>query len=55
MKLKQAYGHPSYNKLIKAFHELRQSEIQKVLLIRKMFGWLLLQKTDCEKCRGVWK
>lgn len=54
MKLKEAYGHPSYNRLIKAYDAVLKSEFQKVMIIHKMFGWLLREKTDCEKCTKSW-
>ena len=54
MKLKEAYGHPSYNKLIKAYDVVLKSEFHKVMIIRKLFGWLLKEKCDCDKCQKSW-
>jgi len=54
-QLKKAYGHPSYNKLLRAYHQSAQSEIHKVLFIRKLYGLFLKEKTECKKCQKKWQ
>ena len=55
MKLKEAYGHPSYNKLIRAYpeksgHLINLSQIMNYFIKR----WLADKVADYEKCKKSW-
>lgn len=54
MKLKQAYGHPSYNNLIRAFHNQRVQNRQLITLVQNMCKGWMREMTPCMKCHKDW-
>jgi len=54
MKLKEAYGHPSYNRLIKAFHNQRMQLVQVPAVLNHWCKRWLADKSECDKCKKKW-
>ena len=55
MKLKEAYGHPSHNKLIRAYHNQRLQQHNLIVYLEKMIRGWMREMTPCVKCRNDWE